>query len=139
MMLVGALRTINERSYVWAACFTGAALLAWTLLRRWRGPPISPRLGFRPPMSRAWRGGSGVELAPLCERRIGLPVDAAAPATLAGRERSRYVLALAGDGLWVLEDEARPRHPEIGWAIRGLLDQDGNASGLPGRAAAATP
>ena len=126
MMLVGTLSSLDEHSYVWAACFTGAALLAWRLLRRWRGLPTLPRPDVRLSSSHAWRSKSGAELAAMCERRIGLRVDAAAPATLAGRERSRCVLALAADGLWVLEDESRPRHPEIGrvlacWDRTGLV------------------
>jgi hypothetical protein len=114
MMLVGALSTLGEHSYLWTACFAGAGLLAWLLLRRWRGLPTLRRPSIRLAPSLAWRGTSGLELAALCERRLGLPVDVAAPATLAGRARSRCVLALGGDGLWVLEDESGPRHPQIG-------------------------
>ncbi len=37
MMVVGVLGTLDERRYLWAACFAGSAVLAWVLLRRWRG------------------------------------------------------------------------------------------------------
>ena len=39
MMLVGVLGTVDEHRFVWAACFTGSALVALALLRRWRGLP----------------------------------------------------------------------------------------------------
>jgi hypothetical protein len=126
MMVVGALSTLGEHSYLWAACFVGAALLAWLLLRRWRGCPTPRRPSVRLPMSLVWRGTRATELAALCERRIGLSVDAAAPASIAGRAPARCLLALAGDGVWVLEDESGIRCPGIGrvvacWDRNGLV------------------
>lgn len=125
MMIVGALSTLGEHDYVWAASFLGAGLLAWLLLRRWRGLPtvghVRPRLRARV----TWHDAS--ELATLCERRIGLHVDAAAPATISSSPTSRCVLALAGDGLWVLEDESRFRHPDIG-CVRACWDRTGLVS-----------
>jgi hypothetical protein len=112
MMVVGALGTLGEDHYVWAACFAGAALLGWLLLRRWRRRGVRSR--FRAPAFLAWRGRSPTEVASLCERRIGLLVDAAAPATVAGDPSTLCVLALAGDGLWVLEDQSRVRRPRVG-------------------------
>jgi hypothetical protein len=112
MMVVGAIRTLGEHHYVWAACFAAAGLLSWLLLRRWRRPRLRSRL--RVPALVAWRGRSPAEVANLCERRIGLLVDAAAPATVAGDHPARCVLALAGDGVWVLEDQSRLRHPQVG-------------------------
>jgi hypothetical protein len=56
MMVVGAIGTLGEAHYVWAACFAGAALYGWMLLRRWiagattRAPHGGdPRLGRRSP------------------------------------------------------------------------------------------
>jgi hypothetical protein len=112
MMVVGALGTIDEGRLAWAACFAGSALLAWLLLRQWRGRH-APRRSFRVPTSLAWRGKSADEVATLCERRIGLKVDAAAPATLTAAPPAHCVLALAGDGLWVLEDESRVGRADI--------------------------
>lgn len=112
MMVVGAIGTLGEAHYVWAASFAGAALLGWLLLRRWRRRGLRSR--FRAPAFLAWRGRSGTEVASLCERRIGLLVDAATPATVAGEPSTRCVLALAGDGVWVLEDQSRFRHPQVG-------------------------
>ena len=114
MMIVGALGTIDQHEYVWALCFAGSALLAWLLLRRWHRARYHrsvklPRLP-RP----AWNRVSPGELAALCEQRLGLTVDAAAPATVARRAPARCLLALAGDGLWVLEDESRFRRREVG-------------------------
>ena len=82
MMIVGALRTLDEHDYVWAASFLGAALLAWLLLRRWRGPPTIGQSRLRLPRRLAWHDKSADEITTLCERRIGLQVDAAAPATI---------------------------------------------------------
>jgi hypothetical protein len=113
-MLVGVLGTLDEHRFTWAACFAGSALLAWILLRHWRGLSPLPELSLRLPTRHAWRGRSPSEVAALCERRIGLPVDAAAPAHVGTGARSRCVLALAGDGLWVLADESRLRHRQIG-------------------------
>ena len=125
MMIVGALATLDDRKLIWAACFVGAAFLAWALLRRWRGQ------GFRRPDLRiaavgAWRGRSAAEVAALCERRIGLQVDAAVPATIAANPASRCVLALAGEGVWVLGDESRVRLAQVGrvlacWDRAGLV------------------
>src|SRR5205085_10901655 len=84
----------------------------WMRLCRWRRRGVRPR--FRVPGFLAWRSRSPTEVASLCERRIGLLVDAAAPATVAGDAPAHCVLALAGDGLWVLEDESRLRHPRVG-------------------------
>jgi hypothetical protein len=112
MMVVGAIGTLGEHHYVWAACFGAAGVLSWLLLRRWRRRGL-PR-GFRVPAFLAWRHRSPAEVASLCERRIGLLVDAAAPATVAGDASPHCVLALAGDGVWVLEDQSRLRHPQVG-------------------------
>jgi len=62
----------------------------------------------------------------MCERRIGLPVDAAAPVTVFGNPPAHCVLALAGDRLWVIEDESRRRRAQIGrvmacWDRAGLV------------------
>jgi hypothetical protein len=115
MMVVGAIGTLGEHDYVWAACFAAAGLLSWLLLRRWRR--AGARSTFRRPSFLAWRSRSPTEVASLCERRLGLLVDAAAPATVAGDAPTRCVLALAGDGLWLLEDESRFRHPQVGRVI----------------------
>ena len=114
MMVVGALNTLDEPGYVWPACFLGAALLAWLLLRRWRGRPTLGRLRRRLPASLPWRAKTRDEIGTLCERRIGIRVEAAVPATISPNPPSRYVLALAGDGIWVLEDESRTRRAQIG-------------------------
>ena len=49
LMVVGALGTLGEHYYVWAACFAGSALLAWVLLRRWRGLPVRRSVRRRVP------------------------------------------------------------------------------------------
>jgi hypothetical protein len=126
MMLVGVLGTLDERRFVWTACFAGSALLAWLLLRRWRGLSPRRRLSFHVRTSLACRGRSAYEVATLCERRIGLKVDAAAPVTVKAEPPANCVLALAGDGVWVLEDESRLRHLRIGrvvgcWERKGLV------------------
>jgi hypothetical protein len=126
LMVVGMLGTLAEHHYVWAASFAGSALLAWALLRRWRGLRTVGQLSLRLPAFRPWRGKSADEVATLCERRIGLKVDAAAPATVNSDPPVHYVFALAGDGLWVLDDESRLRHPQIGrvvacWDRTGLV------------------
>ena len=82
MMIVGAPSTLDEHDNVWAALFLGAALLAWLLLRRWRGLPTIGQFRLRLPRRLAWHDKSADEIARLCERRIGLQVDAAAPATI---------------------------------------------------------
>lgn len=117
LMLVGALATSGEDHFVWTACFAGSALLAWVLLRRWRGIPRVRRLALRRPNSFAWHGKSPDEMATLCERRIGLKVEAAAPATVEAQLPVHCMLALAGDSVWVLEDESRVRHPQIGRVV----------------------
>ena len=117
MMVVGALGTIDERRFVWAACLAGSALLAWLLLARWRGHAVRKHGNSRLPTALAWRAKSADELATLCERRIGLKVDAAAPATVTVAPRAHCVLALAGDGLWVLEDESRLGRAGIGRVV----------------------
>lgn len=114
VMLVGILATVNQSGFVWTACFAGSALLAWALLRRWRGDPLVPRDRLRAPSWYAWRCMSAAEVATLCERRIGLQVEAAAPATVVAEGTTHCVLALAGDGLWILEDQTRVRRPRIG-------------------------
>jgi hypothetical protein len=127
LMLVGVLATLDEHRFVWAACFAGSAALAWVLLRRWRKRRSRHRLSFGVPISSiAWRRSSADEVATLCERRLGLKVEAAAPANVAAEHPAPTVLALAGDGLWVLEDESRLRHPRIGrvlasWDRAGLV------------------
>ena len=124
MMVVGVLGTLDEHRYIWAGCFAGSAVLAWVLLRLWRGPPRRV-LGHspRPQISRAWRRVTPAELAALCERRVGLRVDAAVPAAIA---TDQVVLALAGDGVWVLQDESTLTRPGVGrvlgcWARQGLV------------------
>ena len=124
MMVVGVLGTLDEHRYIWAGCFAGSAVLAWVLLHRWRGTPrrVLGR-GLRPRFSRAWRHMTPGELATLCERRVGLQVDAAVPAAIAA---DRVVLALAGNGVWVLEDESHAKQPRVGrvlvcWARQGLV------------------
>jgi hypothetical protein len=114
MMIVGVLGTIGDHDDVWATCFAGAGLLAWMLLRRWRRRPVLGGYRASVPALLAWRGRSATEVASLCERRLGLPVDAAAPATFGGHLRSRCVLALAGDGVWILEDESSLSRARIG-------------------------
>lgn len=126
MLVVGLLGTLDEHRFVWAACFAGSAVLAWLLLRRWRRSPTLRRPTFPHPNSLAWRGRSTDEMAILCEQRIGLRVDAAAPATLAAPAREHCMLALADDGVWVLEDESRLGHPRLGrvtacWDRTGLV------------------
>lgn len=125
MMTVRALSALDDHEWTWAACFAGSALLAWLLLRRWRGRAYR---GFavRAPIARAWKALAAGEVAALCERRIGIHVDAAAPATVDADPPRRCFLALAGDGVWVLEDESRFRRPEIGrvlacWDRNGLV------------------
>jgi len=113
MMGVGALATLDQHRFVWMACFVGSGALAWVLLRRWRGVRVVRHHGVPLPTRLAWRMPAP-EVATLCERRIGLPVDAAAPATIADGSRSRCLLALAGDAVWVLEDESRPHRARVG-------------------------
>jgi hypothetical protein len=67
-----------------------------------------------------------IELAVLCERRVGMHVDAAVPATILSGPEPHCVLALAGEGLWTLADESRLVRPNVGcviacWARRGLV------------------
>jgi hypothetical protein len=127
MMAVGTLGTLDQHHYMWAAFFALSATLAWVLLRRWRAPSRqsrSPR--FRAPAELAWRGVTPGALAALCEQRIGTRVDAAAPATFPGRPPTRTLIALAGDAVWVIEDESSPTRPRAGrvlarWARRGLV------------------
>lgn len=127
MMIVGALGTLGQHHYVWAAFFVASAALAWGLLRRWRHPRVHRTARQRnAPSWPAWRGVEPVELATLCERRLGLKVDAAVPARIAGDADHDRVLALAGNGLWVLDDESRLGHRRMGrvvacWARRGLV------------------
>jgi hypothetical protein len=125
MMIVGVFATLDQHEYMWVACFAGSVWLAWAFLRRWkRHQVVGARL--RPARRRPlWHAGTAGELATLCERRIGQQVDAAALATVSG-EPSRYVLALAGSGVWVLEDESRIRRPALGrvvasWDRAGLV------------------
>jgi hypothetical protein len=126
MMVVGALSTIDQHQYVWALYFASSGLLAWLLLRRWRRAPHHARRNLPRLPRRAWYTASPGELAALCERRIGLTVDAAAPATIAADGSPPCLLALAGDGVWVLEDESRFRRREVGrvlacWDRTGLV------------------
>lgn len=122
VMFVGALATLEDHRYLWAACFVGAWLLALVLLRRWRRLPALGNQGIRVPPLRPWRGKSVSEVAALCERRLGVPVEAAAPAIMGDGSRSRYVLALAGDAVWVLDDESRFHCARIG-RVRGCWDR----------------
>jgi hypothetical protein len=124
MMLVGVVGTLDQHRYFWAACFAGSAALAWALLRHWRSRRSQlPNRAFTPLRLRSLRRMTPGELATLCERRVGVQVDAAVPAAIAP---DRVVLALAGDGLWVLEDESRATRPRVGrvlacWARQGLV------------------
>ncbi len=127
MMVVGILGTLDQHHYVWAGFFAAATALAWVLLRRWHRRRV-PREGRRlhAPTSLAWRNVEPAELATMCERRVGLQVVAAVPTTIAATPDLHCVLALAGDGLWVLEDESRLTDPRVGrvlacWATRGLV------------------
>ena len=117
IMVVGVLGTLAQRHYRWAACFAASGLLAWSLLRRWRRRPTVLRRKLRVPAFRPWRGKWPSEVATLCERRIGLHVDAAAPATVIAQSSTRCVLPLAGDGVWVLEDESRLRRVKLGRVV----------------------
>lgn len=126
LMLVGVLGTIDEHRFVWTACFAGSALLAALLLRRWRSRPTCHSLRLPVLASLVWRHKSVDEVAMLCERRIGLKVDAATPATMTAKPPAPCVLALAGDGIWVLEDESGMRHAAVGrvlacWDRNGLV------------------
>jgi hypothetical protein len=114
MMSVGVLGALDEHRFVWAACFAGSAILAWVLLRRWRSRKSGGRIRRRIQVALAWRGKSPDELATLCERRIGLKVDAAAPATVRTNPPAHCILALAGDGVWVLEDQSQLPRPRVG-------------------------
>lgn len=116
MMVVGAVAMLGEHDYLWAACFAASALLALGLLRRWRSLPRR-RLRFRMLAFRPWQHTSPSDVATLCEQRVGLHVDAAAPAIVSSTPLTHCVLALAGDGVWVLEDESRPRRAQIGRVI----------------------
>jgi len=111
-MVVGAIGALGEHHYVWGACLADAVLLSWMMLRWWRRSGVRSR--FRRPAFLVWRSQSPTEVASLCERRLGLLVDAAAPATVADDAPTRCLLALAGDGVWVLEDQSRARHPQVG-------------------------
>lgn len=126
LMLVGVLGTLHEHRFVWAACFAGSALLAWILLRRWRHGLVHHTPSLLMPTSLAWRRRSADEVATLCEQRIGLKVEAAAPATVKADPRGTWVLALAGAGVWVLEDESRLHRPRVGrvvacWDRQGVV------------------
>src|SRR5579859_4809486 len=124
MMLVGVLGSLDEHRFAWAASFAGSALLAWWLLRRWRNHGIRRRWTMRWPRAFAWRGWSGDAISVLCERRLGIKVDAAAPATVVAEPPAQCILALAGDGVWVLEDESGLRHPQVG-RVLACWDRDG--------------
>jgi hypothetical protein len=56
MMVVGALDTVAHQHYVWALFFAAAALLAWTLMRRWQRPGLpAQRRRRRLSPGHAWR------------------------------------------------------------------------------------
>lgn len=114
VMAVGVLGTLDEHHYLWALCFAASGLLAWVLLRRWQRAPTLRRFGLPRPGSRAWRDISPDELATLCERRIGLHVDAAVSASVTASPPWHCVLALAGNGVWMLEDGSATRRARIG-------------------------
>jgi hypothetical protein len=127
MMAIGTLGTLDQHHYVWAVFFAISAALALLLLRRWR---MLDRRARRPRIRRlgrfAWRRVTPAAIATLCEQRIGVRVDAAAPVTLPGEPPARTVIALAGDAVWVLDDESSPTRPQIGrvlasWARQGLV------------------
>jgi hypothetical protein len=125
MMIVGVFATLDQHEYMWAACCAGSAWLAWALLRRGKRRQVVGARLSRVRRRPLWHAGTAGELAALCERRIGQQVDAVALATVSG-EPSRYVLALAGSEVWVLEDESRIRRPAIGrvvasWDRAGLV------------------
>jgi hypothetical protein len=117
IMVVGALGTIDEGRFAWAACFAGSALLDWVLLRSWRDRTAHRRRSFPRSSFVAWRGVSADDVATLCERRIGLKVDAAAPAIVSLTPPAHCVFALAGNGLWVLDDESRFGRASIGRVV----------------------
>lgn len=126
LMVVGAIAMAGEGRILWSICFAGSAALAWALLRRWHGRPVLQPFTGGASRKIAWRGKSAGHLAALCERRIGELVQAAAPATVAGTPPSHCVLALAANGLWVLEDESRWLQPRVGrvlacWDRAGLV------------------
>jgi hypothetical protein len=125
-MSLGVLATLADHRYAWAGWLSASAALAWLLLRRSSEPgnPAERRWRGRP-ASLAWRRSSPEDVITLCERRIGLRVDAAVPATIAANPQ-HCILALAGDGVWVLEDESRMAHPQVGrvltcWSRRDLV------------------
>jgi hypothetical protein len=127
MMVVGTLGTLAQHHYVWAAFFAAAATLAWSLLRRWRtSTSLRRRYSPRLPSQLLWRRVTPSAIAILCEQRIGTRVDAAAPATLSRSPSANVVLALAGDAVWVLGDDASLTLPRVGrvmacWARQGLV------------------
>jgi hypothetical protein len=127
MMVAGALEALAQHDYVWAAFCVGSAALGWALLRRWRHPSARRRSRWpHSPSSRARRSVDPIGLAVLCERRVGMRVDAAVPATILSGPEPHCVLALAGERLWILADESRLVRPNVGcviacWARRGLV------------------
>ena len=126
VMIVGLLTSWRRGGFVTACCFAASAALAgWLELRfeRARRRPFSLPRALR---LRAWRDTTPAEVAALCERRIGLQVDAACPARITADPPTRCVVALAGDGFWVLEDGSRLTRAQVGrvlacWARRGLV------------------
>lgn len=125
VMLVGVLASVGDGDYVASFFFAASGALAWALLRR------SQQRGRRSPGRRlrkrgVWRRVAPPELAIICERRIGVQVEAAVPATIATDPPASCVIALAGDGIWVLEDESDLRRAQVGrvlacWGREGLV------------------
>lgn len=123
--LVGVLPSVQDGDYVTSFFFAASGGLAWALLRR------SQQRARRSPPRRLWKRGvwrrtAPSQLATMCERRIGIQVDAAVPATIATGPPAACVIALAGDGIWVLEDESGLRQARVGrvlacWARQGLV------------------
>jgi len=90
-----------------------------------RAPDIERRR-FRVSTSLAWHGTSADEVATLCERRIGLKVDAAAPATVVRDAQMPCILALAATVSGCSRTNRAFWHPHIGrvlayWDGKGLV------------------
>ena len=126
MMFVGLLSSLHGGGFVTACFFAASAALAGWLELRFERPRRRPFSLPRALRLRAWRDTSPAAVAALCERRIGLQVDAACPASITADPPRPCVVALAGDGFWVLEDESGPTRARVGrvlacWARRGLV------------------
>jgi hypothetical protein len=126
MMLAGALTSIQRGDYVTSLYFAASVVLAWALLRHSQDHDRRRSARRRLRRRGVWGHTAPSELAALCERRIGRQVDAAVPATIAADPPALCVVALAGDGIWVLEDTSRLWRPRVGrvltcWARQGVV------------------